>query len=330
MRFDNKKTVITIISCILLTAAFCFVKFSPRIGSTENAKISKADIRYCECRHVCDNPRYSYWVKSHGEDCVPNCVSGAEGPGPKMTFYSSSGKTEGGMSPRECHLDNYRDGVWTGYLTDEIWPRYLTCEKNAIPTIELEKTTFKTTSEKQQSEKDEERYFLDIQNSLDAVIKDADNGDAKAQLKLARYYAPNNWILRKFQNNEKSAKYYQLSAEQGNIEAQLRYCTQHFFPNRLDGPLSEENKARAAKWCKKLADDGYAQAQKKLAYLYGEGKDGFQKNAIESCFWDLIALKNTDALTYSGCAGQKFNKQEKAELERRACEWQPLPSKGSQ
>lgn len=126
---------------------------------------------------------------------------------------------------------------------------------------------------------------------IEKLQQDAENGNSDAQFILGERYA-NGFHVEK--NESQAAKWWQKSAEQGNLKAQIAFC-QKF--SKSDGELL----AQAARFCKMAADahdeeSGSWRAQLALADLYEQGKGVPQDYTAAAQLWaGLAANENTQA-----------------------------------
>ena len=95
-------------------------------------------------------------------------------------------------------------------------------------------------------------------------------GSSEAPRKLADYYATSSWP-----NNY--VKYYKLAAERGDVIAQVKladlYMADDFHTNKS-----------AAKWYLRAAENGHAEAQSNIGWMYIHGK-GVKRDREEGIKW---------------------------------------------
>jgi tetratricopeptide (TPR) repeat protein len=98
---------------------------------------------------------------------------------------------------------------------------------------------------------------------VNKIKNKAEQGDAIAQLTLARCYANGRGVPR---NPTEAVKWYRLSAEQGNAAAQnsLGVCY-------WTGRGVTQDYAEAMRWCRKAADQGNAYGEDNVGDLYFRG-----------------------------------------------------------
>lgn len=108
----------------------------------------------------------------------------------------------------------------------------------------------------------------------EALIADAERGDADAQLRLALHHHAN-------QDAVQAALWFRKAADQGNAVAQYNVGALYTAEN------GHRNDARAAQWYRKAADQGLAAAQSELALFHVNGwgvpKDTVAGYALLSC-----------------------------------------------
>ncbi len=118
---------------------------------------------------------------------------------------------------------------------------------------------------------------LDLADEIRIALdhrKNAEQGDAKAQLALGISYAEGRGILK---DRAHAEKWLRKAAEQGDAEAQYQ----------LGNVLSEGDaraKHEAASWWILAAEQGLAAAQFNLASCYGDGQ-GVEKDNVKEAYW---------------------------------------------
>jgi TPR repeat protein len=113
--------------------------------------------------------------------------------------------------------------------------------------------------------------------------KAADQGEAKAQVKVGDFYMQNTDDSQGVGVSDywTAAIWFRKAAEQGNIDAQNKLGICYF--NGGSGGL-EKNSTEAVKWFRKAADQGYAIAQNNLAICYCKG-EGATQDYVEAVKW---------------------------------------------
>ncbi len=135
----------------------------------------------------------------------------------------------------------------------------------------------------------------------------AEQGDAKAQYSLGDMYRDGKGVTK---DSAEAVKWYRKSADQGNVEAQVRLgflskdsaeqvkwlrmaadqgdvLTQCFLGSMYANALVDgvvKDSAEAVKWYRRAADQGYANAQVNLGFMYRNG-EGVAKDGAEAVKW---------------------------------------------
>ncbi len=117
-------------------------------------------------------------------------------------------------------------------------------------------------------------------------LKSAEQGDAKAQFKLALCYEYGYGVKKNF---DEAMKCFCKAAEQGNAEAQykLGWCYG-------EGAGMAKDKTVAVKWYRKSAEQGYTEAQYQLANYYSRGY-GVEQDKAEAVKWWHKAAESKSA-----------------------------------
>ena len=176
-----------------------------------------------------------------------------------------------------------------------------------------------------QTPKETEDPYLALNNrpvSILSPVEDlrarAEQGDAKAQYLLGDMYRDGKGVTK---DSAEAVKWYRKSADQGNVEAQVRVgflskdsaeqvkwlrmaadqgdvLTQCFLGSMYANALVDgvvKDSAEAVKWYRKAADQGNANAQWNLGVIYSNG-EGVAKDAIEGAAWINIAAASGEEL----------------------------------
>ncbi len=117
---------------------------------------------------------------------------------------------------------------------------------------------------------------LDDSEALNWFKKDADGGNAFAQISLGFMYAEGRGVSKDY---SEAVKWYQKAADQGHATAQNNLGILY-----ANGQGVEKDDAEAVKLYKKAAEQGYAGAQANLGFMYTKGR-GVAKNAREAVKW---------------------------------------------
>lgn len=129
---------------------------------------------------------------------------------------------------------------------------------------------------------------FEIQEEIDVLIKDANDGDAEAQFQLARKYILGQDIA---QSDSKAAQWCRRAAEQGHSRAQYNLgvmCDK--------GIGVKQSYSEAVKWYRYAAEQGHARAQFNLGVMYEEGL-GLEPNNSQALklYRKAAEQGNTDA-----------------------------------
>jgi hypothetical protein len=116
----------------------------------------------------------------------------------------------------------------------------------------------------------------DSSEPLESLRKIAEQGNATAQLKLARMYANGCNVP---QDEAEAMKWFRKAAEQNYADGQL--CLGWCYAN---GQGVAKDEAEAVKWYRKAAAQNHAQAQCNLGVCYADGK-GVAKDEVEAVKW---------------------------------------------
>jgi len=143
---------------------------------------------------------------------------------------------------------------------------------------------------------------------IETVRKDAERGNANAQLALGDAYYDGNGVEK---NEKMAAKWYQKAATLGHREA--RYNLGRMYEN---GEGIKKDAVKAAKWYQKAALRGCEESQFNLGNLYENG-EGVTKDAVEAVKWyRKAALQEHMAAQYNlGVMYQRGVEIEKNEVE---------------
>ncbi|KAF9159544.1 hypothetical protein DFQ26_006417 [Actinomortierella ambigua] len=109
-----------------------------------------------------------------------------------------------------------------------------------------------------------------------ALLTNANTGDAEAELSLARKYASGNGVER---NETEAFKWYLQAAEHGSLEA--TYKTAEYYRH---GFGVEKNEATAVHWMQLAAERGHHIAQNGLGWMLRNG-EGVEQNYDKAISW---------------------------------------------
>lgn len=124
------------------------------------------------------------------------------------------------------------------------------------------------------------------------------------------------------------AKFYG-ALENGDPGAETKLCSFFSRGNPLyPGDAYPQNYAKAMMWCRRAADEGYAEAQFRIGQMYWRG-EGVPKDLVQSYMWMLLAAKqNPRVVAQNIPVMERFlTPDQVAEAKRRASEWKPVPNK---
>ena len=120
-----------------------------------------------------------------------------------------------------------------------------------------------------------------------ALRVEAEGGDAKAQVRLARLYLNGQGVTNSYQE---AARWFQAAAEQGNSDAQAGLGELYDA-----GQGVPRNQAKALEYYRRAATNGNAGAQYNLGFIYESGR-GVPQNQAEAARWFMKAAQQGDAL----------------------------------
>jgi TPR repeat protein len=150
----------------------------------------------------------------------------------------------------------------------------------------------------------------------------AEKGDARAQSLVGLIHYVGRGALR---DDAKAVNWLRLAADQGDAAAQFRlglmYSEGHGLP---------QDHAEAARWYRLAADQRYPQAQYNLGLLYAKGEGVAQDNVMAHMWFNLAvaqfpasdARNRTAAVTSRDLAATKLTREQIAEAQKLAREWQ--------
>jgi uncharacterized protein len=142
----------------------------------------------------------------------------------------------------------------------------------------------------------------------------AEQGDTEKQNLLGLLYRIGKDIGVK-QDYAESAKWYLLSAKQGNAHGQLWIGIEYAL-----GIGVQKSSAEAVKWYQRAADQGYADAQNNLGLAYRNG-DGVRQNYEEALKWLQLAANQNNAGAQYNLGGMYLNGWGVRQDKRIAKEW---------
>ena len=107
-------------------------------------------------------------------------------------------------------------------------------------------------------------------------LKAAEQGDVKAQYKVAVYYDEGKGVA---QDLEKAEVWYTKAAEQGHASAQYNLGNSYYH-----GEGVKRDETTAVSWYRKAADQGHAKAQFMMGVCYDKGL-GVVNDEVEAVCW---------------------------------------------
>ena len=154
--------------------------------------------------------------------------------------------------------------------------------------------------------------------SLEALRKGAEQGDAVAQVKLGVGYELGEGVP---QDYAEAVRWYRKAAEQGAAPAQFNLGRMY-----NSGQGVPQDYAEAALWYRKAAEQGHARAQFLLGTMYGLGK-GVPRDYVQAHKWLNLAASlasgeaQTEMTKVRDIFAGKMTAQQMAEAQRLAREW---------
>jgi len=164
------------------------------------------------------------------------------------------------------------------------------------------------------------------QNFAEAVQwyrKAADQGDPEAQTNLGAMYVSGRGVPRDY---TEAVRWYRKAADQGNAAAQSNLWTSY-----MQGQGVPEDHSEAARWLRKAAEQGLAQAQYNLAICFYLG-DGVPMDRIEAYKWAELAVEGgeEDGIKIRDMASSGMTPNEVAQAQSRTQEWRVTSGKTAQ
>jgi hypothetical protein len=157
--------------------------------------------------------------------------------------------------------------------------------------------------------------------SLDAIKKKAEQGDADAQNDLGVKYANGEGVTK---DEAEAVNWVRKSAEQGNAQAQFMLGGMYY-----KGQGVAKDEVEAVNWWRKSAKQGNAQAQFNLGIMYGNG-EGVAKDETAGYMWCLLAggQGNETARKNVRIIEKSLTSEQRAEGQRMAKDWKPKKAQG--
>lgn len=144
----------------------------------------------------------------------------------------------------------------------------------------------------------QEKHAIDekANESLDAISKSAERGDADAQFKLGRMFYLGKGMP---QDYAEAARWYRKAADQGHADAQCYLGSLYAVGQGVAQDYTE-----AHRWFRKAANQGQVEAQKTLSYMYDKGL-GVPQDRAEALVWRRKAAEQVGQISLSDEAIQK-------------------------
>jgi len=126
----------------------------------------------------------------------------------------------------------------------------------------------------------------DYTRAIDILISLANQGNAKAQLKLGRMYSEGKGVSR---NHFEAVKWFRRAADQGNSEAEFALGVLY-----AEGLGVTEDHVLALQWFRRAAEKGAPHAQNAVGELY-LGYQDIPQDYVEAITWFMRAARLGDA-----------------------------------
>ena len=144
----------------------------------------------------------------------------------------------------------------------------------------------------------------------------AANGNFSASTRLSDLYMSGKGVK---QSNTESFRWMLVAAKQGSRYAQMLTGSYYYY-----GTGVSRNTSEAAKWIIKSAQNGYPEGQYSAAVLFDRG-EGVYKNYEVAYFWACQAAKNgnSKAVNYSKKIEAKMTKSQIIKVQKYLSKWKP-------
>jgi TPR repeat protein len=156
--------------------------------------------------------------------------------------------------------------------------------------------------------------------SFDELLKQATQGDARAQNMVGEALADGNGVQR---NDFDAVRWFQKAALQGLVDAQ--YNLSVMFAN---GQGTRQDDAETVKWSRLAAKQGHPAAQYQLGLLYAVGA-GLEQDFVQAYKWFSLAAGRLDGMDGEiaredrDLVAEKMTSAQVAEAQRLVREWKP-------
>ncbi|MBF0190874.1 MAG: sel1 repeat family protein [Magnetococcales bacterium] len=157
----------------------------------------------------------------------------------------------------------------------------------------------------------------------DAWIRQAEQGDVKAQLKLGQMFHEGRGVAVEYRQ---AMRWYRLAAAQGNAEAQNGVGT--LYDN---GKGVARDYREAARWFLMAAEQGHVLARRNLGWMYEKGQ-GLVQDDERSYQWQYLAQmardrqrsgQGDDPCRFCATVAARMTPARIARARERARQWQP-------
>lgn len=140
--------------------------------------------------------------------------------------------------------------------------------------------------------------YAEVSKETQAIINEAEQGDAEAQYNLAVAYDMGDGID---VDHAKAVFWYQKSADQGYKDAMFNLAVSYD-----DGEGVEEDNELAVFWYTKAAEKGDADAQNNLAVMYEDG-EGTEVDYDQARIWYTKSAQQGNSLAQYNLADLYYN-----------------------
>jgi TPR repeat protein len=125
-----------------------------------------------------------------------------------------------------------------------------------------------------------------VEPEFDRVLRQAEQGDARAQLQVAALYLAGRGIPR---DETASLRWYRIAAENGLAEAQFEVGKAYDM-----GRGGPRDPVEAARWYRLAAQQGNGRAQYNLGSMYGNG-EGVSVDYLRAYMWFSVSERTLGA-----------------------------------
>jgi TPR repeat protein len=121
---------------------------------------------------------------------------------------------------------------------------------------------------------------------------------------------------------------FDTAIKNGDPGAETKLCSFYYKGHPLSpGDQYPQDYVKAMMWCRRAADQGYAEAQFDVGHMYWHG-EGVPKDLVQGYMWMTLAAEQNPRVTDQTIPNLEKNLTLKqiAEGKRRAAEWKPEPT----